>query len=211
MPTATWTQEGPPRITANVETNCRTGPSPDYPRVGYLLVGQESTVHGRNDAGTWWYIANPKKPGEFCWVWGSTTVVTGNTLALAVITPPPPPVAAFQASFVNMHDCGGVPTLIFWVKNSGGQIFHSSSITIKDLSTDTFISGPEYSNSPFLSGSGGCFGGASALNPGSVAYLAKGLGFTLPFGTSTRAIIVLCTEPDQGGDCVEIKVNFDFP
>jgi hypothetical protein len=210
-PTLTFPQPGLPSITANVDTNCRSGPSPLYPRLGYLLKGQTSTVHGRNSATSWWYIANPAKPGQFCWVWGETTVVTGNTAQLVVITPPPPPeVVDYQVAFNNMHDCG-VPTLTFWVKNVGTKTLRWSSITIKDLSTNTFISGPETTNYPFLAGPNGCGNGADKLEPNQVAYLLKGLGFTLPKGTNTRAIIVLCTEPDGGGDCLEIKVTFNFP
>ena len=137
-------------------------------------------------------------------------MVTGDTTKLAVITPPPPPVAAFQASFANLHDCG-VPTLTFWVKNTGGLTLRSSSITIKDMSTNTFISGPEESNYPFHGGANACGSGNDSLTAGSTSYLLKGLGFVLPSGTQTRAIIIICTEPSGGGSCVEVKVNFNFP
>ncbi|MEW5872724.1 MAG: hypothetical protein AB1894_25925 [Chloroflexota bacterium] len=210
-PTATWTPEGPPRIVATVDTNCRLGPQAEYTRLGFLLTGQESTVHGRNDSGTWWYIANPNRPGEYCWVWTETTVVTGDTSTLPIITPPPPPAPAFQANFSLMHLCGGVATLVFQVKNTGGKVFRSSSITIKDLSTNTFISGPETSNDPFYSSATACSGAKGRLDPGESAFVSKGLGFTLAANTPTRAIIILCTENDQGGECVEVKVNFDFP
>jgi hypothetical protein len=211
LPTFTWTPIGPPRIVANIETNCRTGPSPDYPRVGYLGKDEESTVYGRNESSTWWYIANLRKPGEYCWVWGDTTVVTGDIAKLPVLTPPPPPNPNFSASFNSYHDCGGVPTLVFWVKNTGGKVFRSSSITIKDMSTNTFFSGPETSNSPFLANASACAGGSNHLDPGSTAFLSKGLGLILAPGTQTRAIIDLCTEANQGGDCIEVKVNFNFP
>jgi len=214
-PTPTNTEQPPtpglPTITASIDTNCRTGPSSAYPRVGYLLVGQVSTVHGRNDAGNWWYIENPKSPGTYCWVWGETTTVVGDISQLVVITPPPLPAASFTASFANMHDCGGVATLAFYVKNNGGLALASSSITIKDLSTNTFISGPEASNSPYVVSAGSCGSGHSPLNPNESAYVLKGLGFTLAHGTKTRALITLCTEPNQSGDCMEVKVNFDFP
>lgn len=209
-PATTEAPPGPPVITSSIDTNCRTGPSSAYPRVGYLLVGQASTVHGRNSDSSWWYIENPKSPGTYCWVWGDTTTVVGSTAQLVVITPPPLPKAAFTASFANLHDCG-VGTLAFYVKNTGGLALYSSSITIKDLSTNTFISGPETSNSPFVGSSGACGAGNTPLNPGESAYVLKGLGFGLPSGTKTRALITLCTQPNQGGDCLEVKVNFDFP
>ena len=86
-------------ISVSVETNCREGPSQDYSRVGYLLPGQTSTVHGRNDANTWWYIENPKKPGQYCWLWGEYATVEGDLAGLVVVTPPPPP--APVAGYVN--------------------------------------------------------------------------------------------------------------
>lgn len=210
-PATTEAPPGLPVITASIDTNCRLGPSSAYSRVGYLLVGQASTVQGRNTDSSWWYIENPKSPGTYCWVWGDTTTVIGDTSQLVVITPPPLPKAAFTASLANLHDCGGVGTLTFYIKNTGGLALYSSSITIKDLSTNTFISGPETSNSPFVGFSGACGAGNTPLNPGESAYVLKGLGFVLASGTKTRALITLCTEPNQGGDCLEVKVNFDFP
>ncbi|MGB6421531.1 MAG: hypothetical protein WBF05_06810, partial [Anaerolineales bacterium] len=75
----TATTETPPSqtgaliISANVDTNCRLGPSTLYDIVGYLLADRQSEVRGRNDAQTWWYIENPGKSGAYCWVWGQTT------------------------------------------------------------------------------------------------------------------------------------------
>lgn len=211
VPTATFTPNIP-TIIASIDTNCRTGPSKLYPAVGYLLAGKQSTVHGRNDSNTWWYIANPGKPGQFCWVWAETTTVSGNTANLPVITPPPlPTLVDFSASFSNMHICGGVAFLVFRIDNIGTDSFWSSSITIRDLSQDIIISGPEISNTPFLSSPGGCPPGAKELKGGNIAYVGKGLGLTLATGTRTRGIIILCTEPNLAGTCIERKVNFDFP
>ena len=45
-----------PPIIANEDTNCREGPLPEYPRVGALMKGQQSTVVGRHGQNIWWYI-----------------------------------------------------------------------------------------------------------------------------------------------------------
>ncbi len=176
-----------PKISANVETNCRTGPSPQYPSVSFLMVGQQSVVLGANPEHTWWQIENPKKPGAKCWVWGSTTEVVGDVAAVPVVEPPPPPVASgppgFQAEFTNIHDCGGVATATFRVFNSGGVPFQSSSILIKDVATDQGIAGPETSNAPFMDDLGGCPPGRAGLEPNNYAFIAKGIGAAPPPGT----------------------------
>ncbi len=210
-PAATFTPSIP-TIIARVDTNCRSGPNLLYPRVGYLLVGQQSTVHGRNTSNTWWYIANLNRAGEKCWVWADTTTVSGNIAGLPVITPPPlPKVTDFTLSFSNLHVCGGVTYMIFRVKNIGNDTFWSSSITIRDITHDQGFSGPEKSNTPFIPSAGACPPGVKQLPGGETAYVAKGIGTSLPSGTKMRGIIVLCTEPSLGGTCVEHKVNFVFP
>jgi hypothetical protein len=203
------------KIGADVDTKCRTGPSPDYPVVSYLLVGQQSVVVGANPDHSWWLIEDPRKPGAKCWVWGSTTQVLGDMSAAPVVEPPPPPVVSgppnFQVEFTNVHNCGGVASATFRVYNSGGVPFQSSSILIKDLATDLGIAGPEISNTPFMENLGGCPPGHPGLEPGNYAFIAKGIGATPSSGAKLRAIIVLCTELNQSGQCVEQKVTFVFP
>jgi len=80
-----------PTISAEVNTNCRQGPSRAYRVDSYLLEGDTSTVYGRNSANTWWYIENPTKEGKYCWVWGETTTVQGDTSAIPVVEAPPEP------------------------------------------------------------------------------------------------------------------------
>ncbi|MGD2161933.1 MAG: hypothetical protein PVI81_04940 [Anaerolineales bacterium] len=79
------------QIRADVNTNCRLGPHPVYSVIGYLTTDQTSTVVGRLQGGGWWYIENTTAGRENCWVWGQTTVVTGDTSDLPYITPPPTP------------------------------------------------------------------------------------------------------------------------
>jgi hypothetical protein len=204
-----------PKLSANIDTKCRIGPSPDYPIISFILVGQQSVVLGASPDHTWWLIEDPKKPGTKCWVWGSTTHVEGDVASVPVVEPPPPPVASgppsFQTEFTNFHDCGGVGTATFHVFNSGGVPFQSSSILIKDVATDQGIAGPEASNTPFMDSPGGCPPGHPGLEPNNNAFVAKGIGAPPPAGTKARAIINLCTAPNQSGQCVEMKVTFVFP
>ncbi len=206
--TPTLTSIGLPRIVATIETNCRLGPGADFARVGYLLVGQESTVHGRNPEETWWYIANPNSPGEYCWVWGETTVVTGDITALEIITPPALP-ADFELNFSGLKNCGGVATLAFKVVNTGGEIFRSSRIRLWNIWTSSFIGAAETSNSPFRNKP--CGGGNGKLEPNSGAYVTKSLNSLLTPGTKVQATVELCTKSDGGGECIEKKTQFEFP
>jgi hypothetical protein len=91
-PTDTLTPESTlPTISASVNTNCRYGPDRVFPVLGYLLTDQTSEVHGKDPYGYWWYIENPEKPGEYCWVWGETTQVEGDTSDVPIKEPPPTP------------------------------------------------------------------------------------------------------------------------
>jgi len=78
-------------IHANSNTNCRYGPGTVYTVIGYLTVGETSTVLGQLAGGGWWYIENTTAGRDPCWVWGQTTVVEGDTASLPYITPPPTP------------------------------------------------------------------------------------------------------------------------
>ncbi len=80
-----------PQVSVYVATNCRTGPSTAYPRIGGLQIGQVADVVGRNATNTYWIIRNPSAPNQLCWLWGQFATLTGNTGALPVFTPPPPP------------------------------------------------------------------------------------------------------------------------
>jgi hypothetical protein len=195
-----------PTIVASVDTNCRQGPAPEYPRTGFLLKGQQSNVVGRNDTNTWWYIEDPKKPGEYCWVWGQTTQVTGETASLQVITPPPPPAlnADFTAFFAGINFCGGNPAAIFGIQNTGGAEFVSLQLTIQDFDLGGFVH-QSNQNLPFFNSQGGCPQGNRTLAPGDLKYVGGILDNSVNTGDDASARIVLCTAT---GDCVQTVINF---
>jgi len=209
---------GLPTIQADINTNCREGPHPLYRVLGYLLVGQISTVHGRNNSydNPWWFIENPKKPGEYCWVWGETTRVEGDITMLPIITPPPPPTLTptqAQTIFVyysNVHDCGGMPTAIFQVNNESSAEIKSTVMTLTDLNTNLPLYGPDISNSPFMATANNCPPGGSNLPSGYTGFLGGPLGLALS-GHVARADIQLCTEKNKGGECVTASVQFAIP
>lgn len=209
-----------PVIKADVNTNCRRGPSKLYdPPVGVLLKDQESEVNGVNDASTWWYISDPQKAGNYCWVWADTTRVEGNVDSLPIITPPPlPPTAtftptpgvAYTASYEEVHDCSGNPTAIFKITNTGGLALESMRLEIKDLTDSDTLFGPDTSDAPFMGSDGECPPGGDVLNPGKTFYVGGAIGAGNS-GHDAQAKIRLCTEDDLDGTCADKTVNFDIP
>lgn len=201
-------------LTTSVETNCREGPSPKYPRVGYLPIQQVAVVVGRIPSNDWWLIEHPQRTGEACWLWGEYTSVNGDVAMVEIVEPPPlpelPP-ASFVASFSNIHPCGGSGMAFFEVGNDGGVEFTSLSIVLRDPGSNNTVSGPEGSNSPFLGSGAECPPGGDILVPGSVSYVNITLPPILVAGTPARAIIRLCTEPNAGGECVDRSVEFVIP
>jgi hypothetical protein len=204
-----------PVITANIDTNCRSGPGPEYKVLGYLLVGQTSRVFGRNSSGTWWNIENPSKPGSTCWVWGGSTTISGSTVFIPVFTPPPVPptetsgAAAFTAAYVGDHNCSGDSYAIFSVKNVSGVTFESMNIKTKKVSNDAIISNVA-TDKPFMDSSSECPPGEDQLGPGDKAYVAS-LIEGAPSGKEAKTIIYLCTKEGEDGTCVSVAVTYDFP
>lgn len=82
---------GRPSITAKENTNCRQGPDPAFEVVTGFLTGAKSEVFGRSYGGGWWYIKNPTSADpKYCWVWSSTTEVSGDTGNVPVLIIPTP-------------------------------------------------------------------------------------------------------------------------
>jgi len=90
-PSATQPPAGVLMVTASLATNCRMGPSPDYPVLGALGAGQSVPALGRNDSNSWWLIQDPSDNTMYCWVWGATAQLQGDPSSLQVVVPPPPP------------------------------------------------------------------------------------------------------------------------
>lgn len=209
-----------PILRAEANTNCRLGPSTLYnPPLSVLLKGEKAEVHGRNDAGTWWYIRDPQRADRFCWIWGETTQVEGNVGGLPVITPPPPPPTAtptatpspsFSADYDNVHSCGGNPTAIFEIKNTGTVAFESLNLEIEDLTDSDTLYGPSSSDAPFMGTSSECPPGGDDLKAGKTFFVGGAIGAGNS-GHSARATIELCTEDDLDGVCVEERVDFTIP
>lgn len=208
-----------PMIGASVNTNCRKGPSKLYdPPVGVLRIGDKVEVHGRNPDRSWWYIQNPGKEGQFCWVWADTTNVEGDSSALPVVEPPPlPPTPTytptpdieFDPSFDNVHNCGGDPYAIFELDNTGGVAFESMRLVIVDLDDDDEIYDDD-SNAPFMGAGGECPPGGDTF-PANKTFWVGGNIEDGGSGHKAEATITLCTQNNLKGTCVKEDVKFDIP
>lgn len=119
-PTVEPTQ-GVPMISASVDTNCRKGPATIYEAISYLLVGKTSEVVNKYQNGLWWVIKDPNNPAQRCWVWGSTTMVTGDWQSLPEATQPPTPtvqlVLSLDGSASPANYWGACPVTITYTFN----------------------------------------------------------------------------------------------
>ncbi len=72
-------------VTAKINTNCRSGPSKNYPKISNLGADLRAIAQGKDSTGKWLYIQNNKKSGGSCWVSTSTLNVDGDITRLPVI------------------------------------------------------------------------------------------------------------------------------
>jgi hypothetical protein len=220
-------QTGTVTISANIDTNCRTGPGADYPVVGYLVAGQQSTVFGKEASGNWWYIENPKKPAEYCWVWSETTVVTGDASGLPNLEAPPapvaetkppqkgeppvPPSASFTAGFQNTLYCNMQGYVTIRVTNNGGVAFYSATLTVTDLTRAMRVSGPTTGNAVFHTTVGDCSPGDTVLPTGATRFLIAACGVENCLDLGKAAVTVtLCSQANGQGSCKTDKIETDF-
>ena len=208
-----------PQLSVSVPTNCRNGPGKVYEREGALLVGETAQVYGRDPTSRYWYIRNPDRGSEYCWVWGEYATITGNTTFLPVYTPPPTPTPTFtpvptftptpspdfEAAYSSLDTCVG-----WWVEiilqNTGSIPFKSMGITIKDTDTDIVIA--NYVDG--FTDINGCLSSTSrdTLDPGKTYVVsAPALNYD-PSGHKLRATIILCSDFGQSGTCVTETINF---
>ncbi len=198
-----------PQISVSVATNCRTGPGKAYDRVGALLVGEVTEVYGRDLLGNYWYVANPDKPGQFCWLWGEYAALSGNTQALPVFTPPPTPtpIPDFAADYTGLEACSGSG---WWVEiklqNNGGIVFQSISLSVQDIDAKITLS----MNDNLFTNRNGCsqVETKKALASGEKWIVSSPFFNYDPSGHKFRAAITLCSEDGVNGTCVTRTIEF---
>ncbi len=204
-----------PMVSVSVDTNCRIGPGKVYKLLGALLVGEQTEIIARDPSNQYWYVRNPDKPGEFCWLWGQYATTTGNTGSLPVFTPPPTPtftpsptpVPDFTVVYNDVEHCG-IWHIDFRITNTGGLVFRSVSTHVTDTVTAETVN---YANDQFQEYN------ACILNLGTLQddLAHSEVGYTTsnslnndPTGHSINAAITLCTLDGLGGTCVTKNITF---
>ncbi len=99
-----------PLVSVTVNTNCRAGPGVVYDYLGALLVGESAEIVGRDPSGNYWFIQNPDRAGEFCWLWGEYAQPVGNFASLPILTPPPSPTPTYTATATATQTPTHTPT-----------------------------------------------------------------------------------------------------
>ncbi|MBN2386634.1 MAG: SH3 domain-containing protein [Anaerolineales bacterium] len=94
-PAATATATAPAEviITANSgNLNIRRGPGLYYNVVTSMVQGENATASGRDDQGTWLYVAIPANPAAFGWVSTQTqySTISGDIFSLPIVAAAPP-------------------------------------------------------------------------------------------------------------------------
>ena len=198
-----------PTLVASVDTNCRVRPAPDEQRLGILLAGMQATVYGRNADGSWWYIENPDKGGEYCWVWDGAVTLSGETASLPQITPAPrPPTVDFEVTFSNAHMCEYDKFLIFRVENTGTETLYVATITIKDKKGDVLHTDTLWA--PYMNESTWCPPGRYALESEKRGFVYIKKLHTIKSGVRLWALIEICTQDGPDKKCVGKELQFQF-
>ena len=88
-PTLTPTPSSP-IFTVNIDSNCRSGPSKDYPVIEGIFNGESVPILGQTtpERALWWYVT---KDGTNCWVSSILGTTSGNILGIPYIAAPPIP------------------------------------------------------------------------------------------------------------------------
>jgi hypothetical protein len=68
--------------------NCRFGPEISYAIVGFLVLGRQAEMIGRNEDSSWWYVRNPSDPSTSCWLSAEFVETVGNVQSLPVVNSP---------------------------------------------------------------------------------------------------------------------------
>lgn len=217
-PTITLTQTPTPLLTqtpigvfisVSQNTNCRTGPGKIYDYVGALLVGETTEVVGREATRNYWYVRNPDRKGQYCWLWGEYATIVGDTSRLPILTPPPTPTPRpnFSAEYIRHDSCSGV-YFVFDVNNTGGITFQSYQIELEDTETGAIVTRQSNTFETWK----GCnvLSSNTAFYPGKNIKLPSAEFIYIPTHHKIHALFILCTADELKGSCITKELNFVF-
>jgi hypothetical protein len=87
-PSETATSEVPKAEVVR-ETNCRIGPAGNYDLVAKYAVGQKLEIVAKDLGAGYWFVRNPEKPEEQCYLLAQNIKINGDISALPKFTPQP--------------------------------------------------------------------------------------------------------------------------
>jgi hypothetical protein len=130
-------------LTLTQNTNCRKGPASYYALVTGLKVGDQVEAYGQDPNNAYFYVKNPNLDQSYCWVWGKSVSVSGDTSGLPMFTPQPTkvptatPTAApsFNLSYNSLTNCHGKYMLRVFLRNTGGLTWQAIKMVITDTTT----------------------------------------------------------------------------
>lgn len=205
-PSATFTP-APPIAKVVRESNCRIGPGGAYDLVANYQVDQMLEVIGKGLAEGYWYVRNPEKLEEQCYVLAQNVKVTGETAALPQFTPQPSPTAApyFKAAFRKFDACEGNSYALFTIENTGSIPFRSVYIRVtegkKGLSVEGSFNAFDLRVKCVLAKN------IAPLDPGASGYVYSPEFKWSGQGEKHKAVIMACTEKNLKGTCVTQNVE----
>jgi hypothetical protein len=193
----------------NRVTNCRTGPAGNYDLVAQYQAGQMLQVVAKDLGNTYWFVQNPEKPEEQCYLLAQNVTISGDPSTLPQFTPQPSPTAApdFKGSFKKFDKCSGDDFALFIVENLGSAPFRSAYIKVTDLKINRSVDQAVNAFDLYV----GCTlaKNIAPLNAGATGYLTSP---TFPWDARShklRAVLMLCTEKDLKGACVTKSININ--
>jgi hypothetical protein len=205
-PSATATPE-PPLAKVVRETNCRVGPGGLYTLVATYQVGQMLEVVAKDLGGGYWFVKNPEKPEEQCYLLAQNITISGETTALPKYTPPSSPTAApyFNLTFKKFDTCQGVDFALFIVENVGSVPFRSAYIKVINQKSGKSVE--QALNAFDLRVKCVLAKNIAPLNPGATGYVASAPFKWSGHADKLRAIIMVCTEKNLKGTCITQTVD----
>ena len=196
----------PPGATVDLSVAMTAPATPGTYQGFWMLRNQSGLLFGVGASGSTAFWVRIVVPGP-----ATATATPGIFLPITLIPIPAIPFVAAQASFANVHTCGGARYATFRVENTGLTSLESVRQQIEDLTAGSTLYGPAFSNSPFLGSPTACPAGAGALAAGVTGYVAASIGSTVPSGHQGRATLRLCTQDGLAGTCIDRVVEFTYP
>jgi len=188
----------------NENTNCRSGPSTDYPVIVEILAGTDVKIVSKTTLDNYLVVEDPSDPTQTCWLYTQYVTTSGDLSSLPVATPPPP-LLSFTFDFTKLNYCGGY-SLEFEVINTGPKTLQAYTIVAKDLTEHT----QQTTSYTAFDQLDGCLIAKAIgyVDTGKNGYVYANDFSYDPTGHSMEADITICSHNDMTGVCASQVIRF---